>query len=276
MTDVLSFLVVTAMGGLAQVIDGSLGMGFGVFSASLLIATGSAPSTAVAIVNAAKIFTGLASGLAHWRLGNVRADWCIPLSLGGIVGGFLGSYLLTSIPPQEAKPWVSGLLLAIGVLIIVRNLRGRASCSSHVWGEDCERCPKSKWLKVSTYAIDGAVFKFGALGFLSGLINGLSGAYGPIATSGLLLMGKGEPRHAIGTVSLAEFVVAGTVASTILGRQGLGEFPAGLALALAVGGILAAPLAAYICRRTPPRGLAYLVGSLLVAQNVQVVTLIVR
>lgn len=276
MTDAFSFLLVSVIGGVAQVIDGSLGMGFGVFSASLLIATGSAPSTAVAIVNAAKIFTGLASGLAHWRLGNVKMEWCVPLSMAGIVGGFLGSYLLTSFSAQDARPWVSGLLVTVGVLIIFRNLRGQISCSSQIRSEKCEECPRSGWLNVPTTVMNGMAVKIGAVGFFSGLVNGLSGAYGPIATSGMLLLGKGEPRHAIGTVSLAEFVVAATVASTILGRQGYGEFPAVLALALAVGGVLAAPAAAYLCRKMPPRGLGYLVGSLLIAQNLQVVSLVVR
>lgn len=276
MIDLFSFLAVTAIGGFAQIVDGSLGMGFGVFSSSLLIATGSAPAVAVAIVNAAKIFTGLASGLAHWRLGNVRADWCIPLSLGGVVGGFLGGYLLTSVSSEQARPWVSGLLLIIGVLIILRNLRGRPACESQSWGRRCESCSQSRWERVSTYVIKGATLKFGALGFVSGLVNGLTGAYGPIATAGVLFFGKGEPRHAIGTVSLAEFVVAGTVATTILGRQGVGGFPVWLAVALALGGTIAAPLAAYICRKMPARGLAYLVGSLLVVQNYQVVTLLVR
>lgn len=272
MTEALSFLVVAAIGGLAQVMDGSLGMGFGVFSSSMLMATGFAPSTAVAVVNAAKIFTGLASGVAHWRLGNVRMEWCLPLSLGGVAGGFLGGYLLTSIPPQAAKPWVSSFLLVVGLLIILRSLRGKAPCASQVWEEECEQCPKNNWQRVSAHVRKGTAAKLGALGFLAALVNGLSGAYGPIATSGLLLFGKGEARHAVGTVSLAEFFVAGTVASTILGRQGFDEFPGLMVLALVIGGIMAAPLAALICRRFPSRGLAFLVGSALIAQNLRVVT----
>src|SRR3989304_9586630 len=114
MTGALAFLVVAAIGGLAQVIDGSLGMGFGVFSSSMLMAAGFAPAGAVATVNAAKVFTGLASGLAHWRLGNVRVNWLISLSASGGGGGFLGSYLLTSIPAQAAKTWISAFLLAMG------------------------------------------------------------------------------------------------------------------------------------------------------------------
>src|SRR3990172_5960885 len=104
MTGPFVFLAVAAIGGLAQMVDGSLGMGFGVFSASLMIATGFVPAVAVATVNAAKIITGLASGLSHRSLGNVRRDWLLPLALSGVLGGFLGGYLLTSISSETAKP----------------------------------------------------------------------------------------------------------------------------------------------------------------------------
>lgn len=274
MADPLIFLLVIAIGGLAQVIDGSLGMGFGVFSSSMLMVAGFAPAVAVATVNAAKVFTGLASGLAHWRVGNVRVKWLVSLSASGVVGGFLGSYLLTSIPAQDTKPWISGFLLAMGLLLVLRSLRWREPCASQLWEETCDKCPKSGWQRVVEQARSGAAARLGALGFLAAFINGLSGAYGPIATSGVLLMEKGQPRHAVGTVNMAEFFVATTVASTILVRQGPGEFPTGLVLALAIGGLLAAPLAAYICRRMPARGLGFLVGTALIAQNFGVVALV--
>ncbi|MBI2918794.1 MAG: sulfite exporter TauE/SafE family protein [Chloroflexi bacterium] len=272
MTGPLVFLAVTAIGGLAQMVDGSLGMGFGVFSASLMISTGFAPSVAVAVVNSAKVVTGLASGLSHWRLGNVRRDWLWALALGGVAGGILGGLLLTSIPAAAARPWVSFLLLVMGLIIVWRAVRRRAPCGVQGWGKSCEECPKGgiRWL--AAQARDNSTGKLGVLGFVAGLVNGLTGAYGPIATSGVLLVEKGQPRHAIGTVNLAEVFVAATVAGTILFRQGLGRVPVGLVLALAVGGVVTAPLAAYVCRRMPAKGLAFMTGSLLIGLNLKVVT----
>ena len=275
-TGVSTILIVTAIGSLAQVIDGSLGMGFGVFSSSLMITFGFAPAMAVAVVNASKIFTGLASGLSHWRMGNVRRDWLLPLVLGGVSGGFLGGYLLTSVPSETAKPWVSALLLVMGLLIIWRTVRWRFSSTTLKKAEKCQTCPKGVPLDQPENIVKRGMFKLGALGFLAAFINGLSGAYGPVATSGVLLLEKGQPRHAVGTVNMAEFFVATTVATTILVRQGLGQFPLGLMLALSLGGILVAPLAAYICRRFPSRGLAFLMGLSLIALNLKAVILILR
>lgn len=272
MTGLFVFVMVAAIGSLAQVVDGSLGMGFGVISAAAMIAAGLVPAVAVGVVNAAKILTGLASGLSHWRLGNVRRDWLVPLTLSGVVGGFLGSYLLTSLPPETARPWTSILLLVMGLLIIWRALRWQVPCAIQARDEKCKLCPKGKWQWLAEYSKNGSTGKLSVIGFLAAFVNGLSGAYGPIATSGVLLIEKGQPRHAIGTVNLAEFFVATTVATTILARQGLGQFPVGLVLALTIGGILAAPLAAYICRRVPSRALAFLMGSALIAMNFRVVT----
>lgn len=272
----LVFLAVAAIGGCAQMIDGSLGMGFGVFSSSLMIATGFAPAVAVAVVNSAKVVTGLASGLSHWRLGNVRRDWLLPLVLGGVAGGFLGGYLLTSIPAAAVRPWISLLLLAMGLVIVWRALRRQAVCGMPGWDKKCADCPKGKIQWLAAQAKNNSTGKLGVLGFLAAFVNGLSGAYGPIATSGVLLIEKGQPRHAIGTVNLAEVFVAATVATTILVRQGLSQFPIGLVLALTVGGIATAPLAAYVCRRLPAKGLAFLTGSLLIGLNLKVVTVILH
>lgn len=274
MTGSFVFLAVMAIGGLAQMIDGALGMGFGVFSSSIMIATGVAPAVAVATVNTAKIFTGLASGLSHWSLGNVRRDWLLPLAVAGVIGGFLGSYLLTSVQPGTAKPWISLLLLVMGLLIVWRALRRPAACARHGWDKQCNNCPKGKFQWLAEQAKNNSTGKLGVIGFVAAFVNGVSGAYGPIATSGVLLVEKGQPRHAIGTVNLAEVFVATTVAGTILARQGLGQFPIGLVAALAAGGVMAAPLAAYLCRRLPAKGLAFMTGSLLIGLNFRALTLV--
>ncbi|MDO8578531.1 MAG: sulfite exporter TauE/SafE family protein [Dehalococcoidales bacterium] len=274
MTGISSILIVGIIGIVGQVIDGSLGMGFGVFSSSLLIGTGLAPAVAVTVVNTAKIFTGLSSGLSHWKFGNVRRDWLLPLVLSGIAGGVLGAYLLTSIPPEVARPWVSGLLLIAGGLLIWRSLRWRVPCAVRAWDKKCLGCPAQRrdWQWLTVQAKHHALNKIGALGFVAALVNGLSGAYGPIATSGMMFIEKDQPRYAVGTANMAEVFVAAAVVTTILFRQGPGEFPVALVLALVVGAALAAPLAAYICRSLPPRALTFSIGALLIASNVGTVS----
>jgi len=273
MSGIIVFLLVGGIGALAQILDGSLGMGFGVFGSSMMIATGFAPAVAVAAINIAKIFAGLSSGISHLTLGNVRRDWLWPLALSGVAGGVLGAYLLTSVPPERARPWVGLLLLVMGGLIIWRTLRWRVPCSPQAWDKRCRDCPSQKrdWQWLTHQAKHNGVLKLGAVGFLAALVNGLSGGYGPVATSGVMLLEKGEPRQAIGTVNLAEFFVATTVATTILLRKGLVGFPIGLVAALAIGGLLTAPLAAFLCRRLPGRALAFAVGIALIGFNYRLV-----
>lgn len=273
-----SIIIVVIIGIVGQVIDGSMGMGFGVFSSSLMIGTGLAPAVAVAVVNAAKIFTGISSGLSHWKFGNVRRDWLLPLALSGIAGGVLGAYLLTSIPPEIARPGVSGLLLVAGGLLIWRSLRWRVPCAIRAWDKKCLDCPGQKrdWQWLTSQAKNHALNKIGALGFIAALVNGLSGAYGPIAISGMMFIEKDQPRYAVGTVNLAEVFVAAAVVATMFIRQGPSEFPAALVLALVIGAALAAPLAAYICRRLPPRALTFSIGALLIASNAGVVSTVLR
>lgn len=276
MTGVSAFLIVAAIGSLAQIVDGSLGMGFGVISSASMLAAGFVPAVAVATVNASKMLTGLASGVSHWRVGNVRRDWLLPLTLSGIAGGFLGSLLLTSLAPDTAKPLTGILLLAMGVLTLWRALRWQVPCATKLPDNRCDRCPRGKWERLVVSSTNGSAGKLGAIGFLAAFVNGVSGAYGPIATSGVLLVEKGHARHAIGTVNVAEFFVAITVASTLLVRQGLGQFPIGLVLALALGGILAAPAAALICRRVPSRPLAFVMGLALIALSFRGVALLLQ
>lgn len=270
--------IIAVIGAIGQVVDGSLGMGFGVFSSSLMISTGLAPAVAVAVVNAAKIFTGLSSGLSHLKFGNVRRDWLIPLVVTGITGGILGAYLLTSIPPQVARPWVSSLLTVAGGLLIWRSLRWRVPCTDLTWDKRCDGCPTHRrdWKWLATKARTHAFNKIGTLGFIAAFVNGLSGAYGPIATTGMLFFGKDQPRYAVGTANLAETFVAIAVVATIFFRGGPSEFPLTLTFALIIGAAIAAPLAAYICRSLPPRVLTFSIGALLIVSNAGPVTAVLR
>lgn len=275
--EVLQYILTGFVGGLAQIVDGTLGMGFGLITSSSMMALGFAPAIAVATVNVAKIITGLASGLSHWRFGNVRRDWIIPLAAGGLIGGVLGGLLLTSIQPGNARAWVGIILLLMGGLVIWRTIHWKVYCTIKDKGKECSGCPAiSNGNSFLSNGKNHTILKIGGIGFLAAFVNGLSGAYGPIATTGVLLLGKGEPRHAIGTVNMAEFFVALGVSITIITKLSLSQFPFGLAIALSLGGVLIAPLAAYICRIITPRLLALMVGISLTGMNIIAIFLLTR
>lgn len=275
--EVLQYILTGFVGGLAQIVDGTLGMGFGLITSSSMMALGFAPAIAVATINVAKIITGLASGLSHWRFGNVRRDLLIPLIVGGLAGGVLGGLLLTSIQPGKARAWVGIILLLMGGLVIWRTIHWKVYCTIKDKGKECSGCPSlSNGNSFLSNSRNHTILKIGGIGFLAAFVNGLSGAYGPIATTGVLLLGKGEPRHAIGSVNMAEFFVALGVSITIITKLSLSQFPFGLAIALSVGGILVAPVAAYICRIITPRLLAFMVGIALTGMNIIAIFLLMR
>ena len=275
--EVLQYILTGFVGGLAQIVDGILGMGFGIITSSSMMALGFAPAIAVATINVAKIVTGLASGLSHWRFGNVRHDWIIPLTAGGLTGGVLGGFLLTSIQPENARVWVGIIMLLMGGLVIWRTIHWKIYCTIKDRGKECAGCPAvsndDSFLNNSRYH---TILKIGGIGFLAAFFNGFSGAYGPIATTGVLLLGKGEPRHAIGTVNMAEFFVALAVSITIITKLSLSQFPFGLAIALSLGGVLIAPVAAYICRIITPKLLSFMVGIALTGMNIIALFLLLR
>jgi uncharacterized membrane protein YfcA len=249
--------VVLLIGAGGQLLDGTLGMGFGVFSASVLLAAGFPPVTVVATVNAAKLLTGIFSGIAHWKAGNVRRDWLLPLIIPGVLGGVLGAHLMGSLPQDKFRFWMAVVLVGMGLLILCRSLFAtfflRPSSASGSPKAACRR------------------FSLGILGFAAGALNAVSGAYGPFATSGVIMIGKAKPSRAIGTVNMAEIFVAGAVISSFLSARGLQTVSWDLAIALDVGGALTAPLAAYACRRLPSKILQLGVGLALISLNLRVV-----
>jgi len=259
MTDeALRFFLVLLVGSVGQLLDGTLGMGFGVFSASMLLAAGFAPVSVVATVNAAKILTGFFSGLAHWKAGNVRRDWLLPLIIPGVIGGALGAHLLASLPQEKFRFWMAVVLVGMGVLILCRSLFPTVVfLAPSSASESLRRFSRS--------------FYLGILGFAAGILNAVSGAYGPLATSGVILIGRAKPSRAVGTVNVAEIFVAGAVISSLLSEKGLQTLSWDLAFALTLGGALTAPLAAYACRRLPSRVLQVGVGLALISLNLRVV-----
>jgi uncharacterized protein len=242
-------LIVLALVGLvAQLIDGALGMAYGVTSTTLLLVAGIAPASASASVHLAEIGTTLASGVAHWRFGNV--DWKVVrrIALPGAIGAFAGATFLSSISTEAAGPWMAGILLALGVYLLLRfsrPLRERRLGQAPL---------RSRFLA--------------PLGLVAGFIDSTGGGgWGPVATPSLLVSGRMEPRKVIGSVDTSEFVVAGAASIGFLIGLGSDGFVLPTVAALLVGGLIAAPLAAWLVRIVPAQVLGAAVGGIIVLTN---------
>jgi uncharacterized protein len=246
-------LVVLAVVGLfAQLVDGSLGMAYGVTSSSLLLTAGIAPAAASAAVHLSEVGTTVVSGASHWKFGNV--DWRI-VSLMAVPGGifaFIGATFLVSLPGDEAKPWVALLLLSLGVYVVWRFLKLAGRRPQF-------RGKVSALLLVPLAAVAGAMDAIGG------------GGWGPVGTTSLLSSGRIEPRKVVGSIDTSEFVVA--VGASIGFLLGLGS--AGIdfswVIALLAGGVVAAPIAAYIVRHLPARVLGVAAGGLIIMTNIKTV-----
>jgi len=246
----MTTLLLIALAGLAaQLVDGGLGMGFGVTSTTILIAlAGLGPAQASAVVHTAELGTTLASGISHWRFGNV--DWKVVrrLAVPGAVGAFAGATVLSNLPTEAAAPLTAMILSLIGVNLVWRFSRGRIRREGG--GEHSRGF-------------------LGGLGLFGGFIDASGGGgWGPVTTSTLMTLGRTEPRRIVGTVNTAEFLV--TAAATLGFVIGLwDDLVANLAavLALLIGGVIAAPIAAWLVTRTNPAALGGIVGTLLVALN---------
>ena len=247
-----NLIVLGVVGLIAQLVDGSLGMGFGVTSSTLLIAAGIAPATASASIHLAEVGTTLISGFSHHKLGNV--DWRTVgiLALPGGVGAFFGAHFLVSLPAEVAKPWVAGLLFCLGAYVIWRFL---------VLGG---RRPQFKG-KVSA----GFLVPMGLLGGSLDAVGG--GGWGPVGTTSLLSSGRLSPRRVVGSVSASEFVVAVGGSLGFLLALGSAGINYGFVAALLAGGIFAAPLAAWLVKHLPARVLGVAAGGLILLTNSQTV-----
>jgi uncharacterized membrane protein YfcA len=264
------WLLVALAGAAAQMVDGMLGMGFGAFSSIIMIAIGVDPVIAVGTVNLAKIGSGLFSGLSHWRFGNAKRRWMLPLIISGVLGAVVGAMLLSQIPSQMARIWVPLILLVTGIVILVRFWLRSGGLPAVAGGSNGSFALTSQKVERKLLALPSRLPTFlrvGAVGSLAGALGGFSGAYGPFATSLLMMATKGHPRFAVGTVNLAEFFVAIAVTVTIFLRVGSGRMTWELALALFIGSSLTAPLAAYISRRLPAKSMGLAVGTALVGLN---------
>lgn len=247
---VLTALVFGLVGAIAQMVDGTLGMGFGVTSATLLTVLGYSAVAASAGTHAAKMGTTLVSGLSHWRHGNV--DWRVMLAIGlpGAVGAFFGAVVLTSVASNAARLWMAILLLGLGVLIIARFGFGRSllpaikARTRHLW----------------------------PVGLIGGLVDATGGGgWGPVATPSLMMLTRHEPHRVVGTVNAAEFLVAVSASLGFLFGAGHEAIPWVPVLGLVAGGALVAPVAARLAHRAPRAILGVAVGGMVLVSNVAVI-----
>ena len=229
------FLFLAAVGFMAQLIDGALGMAFGLISTTFMLAFGLPPAPASAVVHTAEVATTAVAGASHFANRNVDRALFLRLAIAGVAGGVLGAYILSNIEGKAIRPFVAAYLLVMGALILMRAARALPL-------EDAR----------PGYAPP--------LGLVGGFLDAIGGGgWGPLVTS--TLIGSGQaPRKVIGSVSLAEFFVATAIAGTFLAELGTMHLPHVLALGL--GGILAAPLAGFVVKRTRPRLLLVAVGLL--------------
>jgi len=226
-----------AIGFAAQLVDGALGMAFGLINSTLLITVmGLPPAVASASVHAVETFTTAASGISHTLHRNV--DWRLfrRLVIPGMAGGVLGAYVLSSVDASVARPFVMTYLAAIGLYLLFRAWRGAIE----------PRAPK---------VIE-------PLGLAGGFLDAAGGGgWGPVVTSNLLIQGA-SPRQTIGTVNTSEFFLTATISATFIFQMGFAAFTL-QTLGLLIGGLLAAPLGGVLAKRVPARALMAMVGTLL-------------
>jgi uncharacterized membrane protein YfcA len=245
-----NLLIFGIFGFIAQLVDGALGMSYGVTSTTLLLTAGAAPAVASATVHLAEIGTTLASGASHWKFGNV--DWRTVAWMAGpgAIGAFVGAVVLSSLSAEVAQPFIASILFFLGVYILIRFMRPRKVVALD---------PQKRRLP--------GIF-LAPLGAVGGTVDAMGGGgWGPIGTPALLASGRLEPRKVVGSIDTSEFVVA--VGASLgfligLGSQGINY---GWFGALLVGGLIAAPLAAYLVRILPARVLGAAVGGLILVTN---------
>ncbi|GAB4438780.1 MAG: hypothetical protein Kow00120_06510 [Anaerolineae bacterium] len=239
--DLTTLILCAAIGFVAQLVDGSLGMAYGVTSNTFLLSIGLPPSLASASVHTAKVFTAAASGLSHLHIGNVETALAKRLLIPGVVGAVLGAYVLTEVESRILGVFVSIYLVIMGLFIVLKALKWT---DTHI-----------KPLPLAPLGVTG--------GFLDAVGGG---GWGPVVTT--TLMGTGyHPRFAIGSVNLVEFFVA--LAASITFFIALKEISWPSAVGLILGGVPAAPLAALMSKRMSPQKLMLFVGSLIILLSVR-------
>jgi uncharacterized protein len=232
------FLVLLGIGFFAQIVDGTLGMAFGVISTSAMLTFGFAPAQASALVHTAEVFTTGASAVSHVYHRNV--DWRLVIRLGvaGVVGAVLGAWVLSNVDAAAVRPYVAAYLVLIGVFILFK-----------AWRMAPPREAPARWVP--------------PLGFVAAFLDASGGGgWGPVATS--TLVGSGHaPRISVGSVNTTEFFVTIAAATTFFVELGLS--PVWHLAALVLGGLIAAPLGGWSVKHLSARALMISVGVLVIA-----------
>jgi hypothetical protein len=243
----LSWLLFALAGSIAQLVDGALGMGFGLLSSTLLLTLGASAALASTAVHMAELCTTLASGVSHWRVDNIDKEILLRLAIPGGIGAFLGSLFLSWIDLSTGKVFISTILLFLGFLLLYRNL------FSTLPGNIMD----IKNPKFLSY-----------LGFSGGFVDASGGGgWGPIVTPTLLSVTSVEPRKIIGTVSASEFIVALSASIGFLININRIDIDWSVVAGLAFGGTLMAPVAALLAGKLPKRTLASLVAVAIILIN---------
>lgn len=250
------FAAFALAGGAAQLVDGTLGMGFGVTSATILLSMGVTAAAASAATHAAKLPTTFVSGLTHWRRGNVDTATFLRVAIPGSIMAFIGAVVLVNLSLATAKTWMSGLLLFLGLVIFLRFGFNRRLIPAPRRGHT------AWWLS--------------PIGAVGGLVDSLGGGgWGPVVTPSLMTVTNHEPRKVVGSVNAAEFFVALFASAGFLtGAEKLeNDMPWFAVLGLITGGVIVAPFAARLAGRLPHHVMGTLVGGLILVVNAQVILL---
>ncbi|HZH60129.1 MAG TPA: sulfite exporter TauE/SafE family protein [Metabacillus sp.] len=246
-------IIFAFIGLLAQLIDGALGMAYGVTSTSLLLAFGIAPAVASASVHLAEVVTTAASGASHIKFGNVDKQTVYRLIVPGSIGAFLGATFLSNLPGDLAKPYISLFLLLLGVYVLAKFLF------------TFRPTEEKKGLELSRKQSI-------PLGLIAGFADATGGGgWGPIATPVLLSRKGMSPRKVVGTVDTSEFAIAVSATLGFLISLGWEEVNWLWVGALMIGGIIAAPIAAWLVQKVPAQLMGVLVGGFIILVNARTI-----
>jgi len=242
MEKTIRYIILILFAFIAELIDGGLGMGYGVSLTSFLLSMGFATAIASASVHMSEIFTTFVSGVSHFKLGNFDKKIFKYLVITGVIGGVLGAYFAVKL--QEftfIKPIVSGILLVLGVIIIIKFLKRKQEIKEYI-------LPRIRRLL--------------PLGFVAAFIDAIGGGgWGPVTTPALIATNS-HPRKTIGSVNFAEFFV--TLAISITFLLTLKNIDFSVILPLIIGGIISAPIAAFLTKKLNHRILGIIVGVLII------------
>ncbi len=247
-------LTFALIGVVAQLVDGALGMAYGVTSSSLFLSAGTAAAVASASVHLAEVGTTFVSGVSHWRFGNVSWRTVRWIGIPGALGAFVGATVLSNVDGAAIKPWVSSLLLSLGLYVLARFAFG------------VNRKPMRE---------DHLRGRFLApLGVVGGLVDAIGGGgWGPVTTPALLTAGRMEPRRAVGSASASEFLVSVAASVGFLANLGHSAVDRRVVAGLLIGGVLIAPFAAWVSRRLHAAVMGTMVGVLIVVTNARTLML---